>query len=66
MGNLLPVPDDIVINLFHYHILIYLDALARDESVHFLFYNSCSLLCGSKSGVTSNPIPPLLVRDWQK
>nr|DAX98743.1 MAG TPA: hypothetical protein [Microviridae sp.] len=24
-----------------------------------LFYNSCSLLCDSKTGVTSNPFPPL-------
>nr|DAO22564.1 MAG TPA: hypothetical protein [Microviridae sp.] len=29
-------------------------------------FNSCSLLCDSKTGVTSNPFPPSLVRDWQK
>ena len=45
-------------NLFRYHILIYLDALARDESVHFYFI-IVVLFCRSKSGVTSSPIPPL-------
>lgn len=37
METLLLASGDIVDNLFHYHILIYLDALARDESVHFYF-----------------------------
>mgnify|MGYP005897022369 CR=1 FL=1 len=37
MEDLLLAPGDIVDNLFHYHILICLDALARDESVHFIF-----------------------------
>ena len=36
MESLPLAPGDIADNLFHYHILIYLDALARDESVHFI------------------------------
>lgn len=65
LEEVLDVLGIIINNLFLSPYSNCLDALARDESVHFCF-NSCSLLCDSKTGVTSNPFPPSLVRDWQK
>nr|DAV53612.1 MAG TPA: hypothetical protein [Microviridae sp.] len=45
MENYPLVTGDIVINLFIYILIFLFGALVRDELVHFLFYNSYSLLC---------------------